>query len=176
MYRSVLDKNLKALDDLNVIETGSQSAAQSAIDQYICDINNVIHASTLEAGCVPTNRFKPKPYWCPQLSELRNKKRFWWNLWVANDRPRVGAVFECYKGVKRMFRSCSRKCMSNVLNNKFSAYNNLFQRKKFGLFWKNVRNSRKSKPSSRLNVDALAAHYSNVMNDDGALNSAQSDI
>jgi hypothetical protein len=35
MYRSVLDKNLKALDDLNVIETGSQSAAQSAIDQYI---------------------------------------------------------------------------------------------------------------------------------------------
>ena len=59
----------------------------------------------------------------------------------------------------------------------FSSYNNLLQRKKFGLFWKYVRNSHNSRPTSTFNEDDLASHYSNVMNDDDdVLNSAQSDI
>ena len=23
--------------------------------------------------------------WCPELSRLRDRKRFWWSIWVAND-------------------------------------------------------------------------------------------
>ena len=39
-------------------------------------INQAIHSATKEAGCTPEVRFKPKPYWCPELNRLREKKTF----------------------------------------------------------------------------------------------------
>ena len=38
-------------------------------------------------------QYKAKPFWCPELATLRNKKKFWWNLWVTNGRPRYGQIF-----------------------------------------------------------------------------------
>jgi len=150
LYKAILENQLSNLGEPNLSDMNSQTDAQAAIDKYICDINKAFHSSASEAGCVSTKHFKPKPYWCPELSELRNKKRFWWRLWGENGRPRSGAVFDCYKGIKRMFRSYSRKCMANVLTNKFSTFNNLFQKKKFGSFWKSIRNSKKTRPNSKL--------------------------
>ena len=52
-------------------------------------INKAIYSATKEGGCTPEVRFKLKSYWYPELSRLREKTRFWWNLSVQNDRRSV---------------------------------------------------------------------------------------
>jgi len=54
VYKSVLYKKLRTLDDLNVIETGDQSTAQAVTDRYRRAINNIINSLISEAGCVPS--------------------------------------------------------------------------------------------------------------------------
>ena len=56
-------------------------------------------------------------YWCPELSKLRDRKRFWWNLWVDNGRPPEGSVFSVYKDVKKAFRRRSRYHVANQSRN-----------------------------------------------------------
>ena len=41
----------------------------------------------------PCKLYKPKQYWCPELSKARDTKRFWWHLWIDNGRPRCGEVY-----------------------------------------------------------------------------------
>ena len=71
----------------------------STIDHHVQQLNEAMRDAAQSAGCVPRRVFKPKPYWCPELSQLRDRKRFWWKIWVDNGRPRHGAVFDCYEGV-----------------------------------------------------------------------------
>ncbi len=73
-------------------------------------VNEYLEKITVVAGCVPSKCNKPKPYWCPELSLPRDKKRFWRSLWIDMDKPRdgVNVVFKCYKEVKRTFGRISR--------------------------------------------------------------------
>ena len=64
--------------------------------------------SAVEAGWHSKQHVKPKRYWCPELSKLRDRKRFWWHLWVDDGRPGEGSVFSVYKDVKKAFRRRSR--------------------------------------------------------------------
>ena len=50
------------------------------LDQRISQINNTIISATKESGCIPVKFLKAKTYWCPELSQLRDKKRFWWSV------------------------------------------------------------------------------------------------
>ena len=160
MYKFVLEKKLSSyISDMN-----SQTDLQVFIYKYICDVNIAFHSSASEAGCVSDKHFMPKPYWCPELSDLRNKKQFLCRLWGEYGRPRSYAIFDCYKDIKRMFGSYSRKCMANVLTNKLSAFNNLFQKKKFLSFWKSIGNSKKTLSNSKLDPASFATHYANIMN------------
>ena len=56
------------------------------IDSHVEKLNAAMRNAAQCAGCVPRRVFKPKPYWCPELSQLRDRKRFWWTLWVAKQR------------------------------------------------------------------------------------------
>ena len=120
-------------------------------------VNDIIIESAKDAGCVKNNHFKPRPYWCPQLSFMRDKKRFWWSLWVDNGRPRNGPVFYCYEGVKKLFRQISRQCADNLLNVNNYQFNTLFNHRKLTAFWNCVKISRKNKAiKSNLQVDTLS--------------------
>jgi hypothetical protein len=98
-----------------------------------------------EAGCIPKHANKPKPYWCPDLSRLRDKKRFWWNMWIMNGRPRDGEVFKCYKGVKKLFRKISRQNIANMSKQKFNRLNIMYQQRNMGAFWNTIKGIRKNR-------------------------------
>ena len=95
------------------------------IDSHVEKLNAAMRDAAQCAGCVPRRVFKPKPYWCPELSQLRDRKRFWWTLWVANDRPRHGAVYECHKSIKKLFRKMCRKKYKTCLTMNFMVLMNV---------------------------------------------------
>ena len=86
-----------------LIEGFSEHDTQVAVDSHM---DTIIQAMPDFASSVSgKNRsLKPKSYWCAELSMLRDKKRFWWHLWVCNDRPMTGSVYKIYKSVKKLFR------------------------------------------------------------------------
>ena len=63
------------------------------MDIQLNEINQAMHDATTEAGCVPKRKNQPKPYWSPDLSRMRDRKRFWWRLWTENGRPRTGVIY-----------------------------------------------------------------------------------
>ena len=169
-YKKCLENKLQSIPLLDPSTFSDRHDAQHEIDTFLDKINSAFHESTKEAGCVNNNRVKPKPYWCPQLSFLRDRKRFWWSLWVANDRHRSGQVFQCWKGVKKLFGKVSRQCADNILNVNMSQYNTLFQQRKLNAFWNCIKKTRKNKcMNSNLQGDMLSHYYTGTMNIAGTM-------
>ena len=118
----------------------NKEEASTFIDTIFEDVNNVILDSCKEAGCVPSKTHKPKNYWCPQLSILRDKKRFWHHLWTSNDRPRSGVVYETWKFAKKNFRRMSRQYMQKQVDRNFNRLNYLYHERKMTSFWNVLKN------------------------------------
>ena len=57
-------------------ETLSPYDPSQCIGTYIDKLNYLLHDSVMRATGPGKKLFKPKPYWCPELSRLRDKKRF----------------------------------------------------------------------------------------------------
>ncbi|KAK2174312.1 hypothetical protein NP493_812g02013 [Ridgeia piscesae] len=53
-------------------------AVQGLVDSYVVQLNDAMNDAVTEAGCKQKHCNKPKTYWCPELSHLRDRKRFWW--------------------------------------------------------------------------------------------------
>ena len=116
-YRNTLENKLIEIQKLSCNRETDEITAHDAIDAYMGKLNCAIRDSAVEAGCYSKQHVKPKRYWCPELSKLRDRKRFWWNLWVDNGRPREGSVFSVYKDVKKAFRRRSRYHVANQSRN-----------------------------------------------------------
>ena len=58
-------------------------AVQGLVDSCVVQLNDAMHDAVTEAGCKQKHCNKPKTYWCPELSHLRDRKRFRWQLWNA---------------------------------------------------------------------------------------------
>ena len=112
------------------LETLSRYDPSQCIDTYIEKLNNLLHDAAVKPAGPGKILFKPKPYWCPELSRLRNEKRFWWNFGDLNGRPRHDAVYRCYKDVKKLFREVSRGKMRNVIDNGFNSIDADFKKTK----------------------------------------------
>ena len=145
------------------LETLSPYDPNQCIDTYIDKLNYLLHDAAMRAAGSGKRLFKPKPYWCPELSRLRDKKRFWWHLWDSNGRPRHGAVYECYKGVKKLFRKVSRGKMQNIIDNGFNSINADFEKRKMSSFWNKIKLRQRRKIKSSLSAQLLADHYANTM-------------
>ena len=91
-----------------------------------------------------------KHIWCPELSHLRDRKRFWWRLWNDNDRPRAGAVNETYKYIKKVFRRRTRQCVDRSVNNKYQKLNVMLKNRKLSAFWNVIKQRRITKVKSSL--------------------------
>ena len=84
-------------------------AVHGLVDTYVVQLNDAMHDAVTEAGCKQKHCNKPKTYLCPELSHLRDRKRFWWRLWNDNDRPRAG--YMTYRYIKKVFRRRIRQCV-----------------------------------------------------------------
>ena len=97
---------------------------------------------------------------CPELSQLRDRERFWWKIWVENGRPRQGAVFDCYKGVKKLFRKLCRRKITNINDNELHNINECFKARKMSSFWNQIKNRRQKQwINSSLDAHQLAEYY-----------------
>ena len=76
---------------------------------YVDTLKSIFVEAAKLAKVIPNNLFKLKKYKCPDLTQARDTKRFWWRLWSDNGRPREGEVYQCYTNVKKLFRESSRQ-------------------------------------------------------------------
>jgi len=83
------------------------------MDNYVDTLKSIFVEVAKLAKVIPKNVLKPKKYWCPDLSQARDTKRFWWRLWTDNGRSREGEVYKCYKNVKNLFRKLLRQCVTS---------------------------------------------------------------
>ena len=146
------------------------------IDNTLGTINDIIHESAIEAGCSPRRPLKPKPYWCPELSELRDKKRYWWAIWVSAGRPRKGIVFEIWKGLKKQFRRRVRSNVQNAISRDLKMVNNLYNKRQMKAFWNKLKRHHQGKVCSTLSAEKLSQYYETIMTDDGILTDDQANI
>ena len=139
----------------------------NTIDHHVQQLNEAMRDAAQSAGCVPRRVFKPKPYWCPELSQLRDRKWFWWKIWVENGRPLHGAVFDCYKGIKKLFRKLCRRKITNIDDNEFHNIYAYFKARKMSSFWNRIKNKRqKQRINSSLDPHRLAEYYRGTMGSD----------
>lgn len=175
-YNVLLKEKLLHIEPLNVCDSDSLEEAQVKVDNHVLSVCNAISAASKAAKGNTSRQFKPKRYWCPALSELRNRKRFWWKVWHDCGRPRQGSVYNVYKDVKRRFRRLCRERTNLIMHGNFSKLNELYYAGRLCAFWSYVKKSRRSPVSSKLHVDALATHFKNVMTDSGTLTNEQNRI
>ena len=109
--------------------------------------------------------YKPKKYWCPHLSQLRDKKKFWWSLWNDNGRPKQGQVYDCYKGTKKLFRKYCRYYMQNEVNSSFINLNSMYRERKMSCFWNGIKRLKRKRVNSSLQAQAFSDYYATVMQD-----------
>ena len=173
-YTHVLASKLCDLVVKDPSDFCDRASARTYIGKVVNELNEAIHSSASVSGCAKKSHYRPKPYWCADLSYLRDTKRFWWHLWVQNGRPREGAVFECYKFSKKQFRKKSRRCLHALFNKPVSNLNSLFRAGNTKMFWNMI----KKKPgnSSTLTAGDFSRHFGNIMKDDFNLDSSQSEI
>ena len=90
-------------------------------------INDTIHNAAKEAGIVPTKNYKPKPHWCPNLAYFRDKKRFWWTVWVSAGKPYAGVIYDCHKLAKKAFRHESRQSVQRYSDRNTFKLNDMYR-------------------------------------------------
>jgi len=145
----------------------SETMIQQAVDDQLGNINQAIHMAATEAELAPKRTHRPKPYWNPDLSRLRDRKRFWWRLWIENGRPRDGVIHETYKWVKKQFRKLSRQCVNNIQQQKFGKLGSFLNTHKMSSFWNEIKRLRRGKVSSDLKADDFQSFFQEVMTDTG---------
>ena len=121
--------------------------------------NSALHDAAAEVGCTLTHHYKPKAYWCTELSALRDRKRFGWSLWVENGCPRHGVVFDCYKHIKRTAGRVSRSCITQLQKCSALKFNTLFRERRMGAFW----NGMKHHNSKKVNSVLCANNFSELL-------------
>ena len=163
-YQQSLSDKLSGLQSLNWFDT-DQATLHGLIDDRLNTINSSIHSAAREAGLTPKNSLKPKPYWCPGLSVLRDKKRFWWSIWVELGRPRNGSVFEIWKNLKKQFRRLARHNIQNQIKRDTCIINQHFARREMKCFWNKLKKQQQTKSHSSLTADDLANHFQSIMTD-----------
>ena len=178
-YRDILSQKLSGLDPIldKVISSKDKDSRLAIMNSQLELMNTAIHEACVEAGCEPKNPRTPKAYWCPELAHLRDKKRFWWNLWISCDRPRAGPVYLTYKYLKKKFRKTSRYFMNNIQSKHISDINHHFNRNNMRSFWNLLKRHQKRVVHSALNPDDFAGFYSDIMCDNEEnLDNAQLEI
>ena len=149
-YRNALETKLNEIQTLSCNRETDKETAHDAIDAYMDKLNCALRDSAVEAGCYSKQHVKPKRYWCPEFSKLRDRKRFRWKLWVENGRPREGFVFSVYKDVKKAFRRISRYHVTNQTRNEHYKLYEMIKARDMTGFWNVIKRKRSIQVKSSL--------------------------
>ena len=139
-------------------------------------VNTILSEATLEAGCIPYKSLKPKAYWCPELSALRDKKRIWWSIWVSCDRPRTGTIYDILKDLKKKFRRLCRRKIRGISNKPLDMLNLHFKNKDMCAFWNKLKSNNHVNINSKLKAKDFADFYSSTMTDSNDLTAEQAKL
>ena len=173
LYQQCLKKELDSVPDLDLSALSNSQSAQATIDTHVDAINSAFHKAATKAGCIPERKFKPKPFWCPELSKIRDQKRFWFQLWISCGRPKSGAVYDCHKLVKKTFRRTLRQNVNGHQNQFHFKLNDLHQSRTLSYFWNTIKRSRRKQSNSTLLANQFATQYKATMSDDNNLSPVQ---
>ena len=143
------------------------------LDQRLEQINSILITATKESGCIPSKVLRPKTYWCPELSYLRDKKRMWWTIWVSCERPRTGIIFNILKDLKKKFRKISRLNINNIAMKETNMINTQFRNKNLNYLWNKLKINKKKKVCSNLMAEEFGTHFKNLNSDNIPLNEEQ---
>ena len=69
--------------------SNSQSA-QTTVDA----IDSAFYKAATKADYISETKFKPKPFWFPEVSKIKGSKRFCFQLWISCGRSTSGAVYD----------------------------------------------------------------------------------
>lgn len=163
-YKTNLLSSLKKLKPLS-LDSLSDEEKQDKVDLYLSELSEYAHRAAAEAGIVKL-MLPPKPFWCSSLTVMRDKKRFWWRLWVANDRPKSGPVYDCYKSIKRSYRRASRQQLNTHHIDRYKDLARLCKFKNMSKFWHKLKNVSVKPASEGPKVKDFQEFYSNIMSDD----------
>ena len=129
MYANLVCGKISNISPIDTHEL-TREDIKCKLNERLESITSILISTAKEIGCVPLKTLKPKAYWYPELSELWDKKRFWWFLWVLDGRPRSGIVFDMLKDLKKKNRKISRNNITkmairdtNLINSEFKNKN-----------------------------------------------------
>jgi len=74
-YQEILKDKLTLLKRLHADIVTDRTSMQAEVDNLFMALNDVMHTASKEAGCVPNHQYKPKAYWCPELSASGGRYR-----------------------------------------------------------------------------------------------------
>ena len=172
-YRDILEERLTAIPPLSTELHSDHFQIQTVVDDHIEGLSHALFDAARESQVISSRRYKPKKYWCPELSRARDTKRFWWRMWNDNGRPRQGEVYRCYKNVKKIFRKLSRQSIFCKNNEFHESLNELLKRDSVK-FWRTIKKTKKSATHSKVDVQVFKKHFSSIMQDvDPILSPAQ---
>ena len=167
-YCDTLKQKLELLPVLSIPSHLDRESEIAAVNEYLNSISNLLLSSTEEAGCLKRPGFKPKPYWSPDLTKIRDQKKFWWSLWVECGRPRSGELFKSYKGVKKQYRKVLRNHFNSSLQSKYARMDDNLAQGRLNRFWNAIKRNRRQKLDSNLCAEDFGTFYSGIMNDDSS--------
>ena len=164
-YRECLSARLSKLSLSQSPKHVNGLSVDEWVNTQFKHVNHAIVESCKEAGCVPKQARRPKRYWCPDLSRLRDSKHFWWTVWIAADRPRSGVLFSIYKGLKSKHRCKCRRYINGTERKQVATINHHFKSKNIAGFWNMLRKQNFKHIDSALSASNFASFYSNIMED-----------
>jgi len=141
-YKDLLQVKLNNLPSLDISEESDKQSIKQKIDGHMDSLNSILLNAAREAGCTKQHRAIHKPYWCPNLSQLRDRKRFWYHLWCENGKPRSGVVYQCHKDLKKLYRRRSRWNLDHIEEIRYRKMNHLFKEHNIRGFWNMVKKCR----------------------------------
>ena len=126
-YCDRLSDMLNEIPFLTIDASDDPASIQSEIDVHMDTLKSNLIEAAKTSGIVPKHMNSPNKYWCPDLSRARDTKRFWWQHWNDNGRPRDGDVFRCYKNEKKLYRQLSRQCIYAKNNELYQSLDHLLK-------------------------------------------------
>lgn len=165
VYASLLEKRLLDMPGIDMCDVSDIVELGQIVERRLSAITDAIHGATRESGCLCSKKFKPKPFWCPELSALKDRKRFWWSLWVSADRPRSGVLYDVHKYLKKRFRQVCRRNMYGGIHREVSTVNHLYKSGNLKKFWNRLKSLGRSRVNSKLKSDDFASFFAKTMSD-----------
>jgi hypothetical protein len=177
-YNELVCKAFEAIHciDIHDVMKCDNDTRQNIVNSRFDMINDALQRAARDAGCIPNKILRPKTFWCPELSAIRDSKRFWWSIWIACGRPRDGVVFNVWKDLKKKFRKICRKNTNALMSRDISLINDAFKNRKMCVFWNKLKQLQRTRYESNINPNTFANFYHKIMTDEGVRTPSQQDI